>query len=154
MKPVIKTVPIEQLSPMVADLIDQGIDVEFRVTGRSMRPMLSNIKDTVVLTKLTRPVKRGDIAFYKRYNDTYILHRVIKVKGNTFDAIGDHQTEIERNIPIENIICIVKSFTRNGKTHSVSEFQYKIYSFFAMLLIPIRPLMLKISHIIRNRKSR
>lgn len=154
MKPEAKSIPNHELSPMIEELVAQGIDVEFRVTGRSMRPMLSNIRDTVVLTKPTRPIKRGDIAFYKRDNNTYILHRVIKVKSETFDAIGDHQTEIEYNVPIKNIICIVKGFTRNGKTHSVTETSYKLYSFLWMLLIPFRPLIFKISPIIRNKKSR
>ena len=154
MRPEVKAIPITELSPMVEGLINEGIDVEFRVTGRSMRPMLTNIKDTVVLTKHLSPIKRGDIAFYKRDAEHYILHRVIRVKGNTFDAIGDHQTEIEYNIPLENIICVVKSFTKNGKPHQVTEFSYKLYSFIWMLLIPLRPFIFKISPIIRNKKSR
>ena len=155
MKPQVKAVPITELSPMVENLVNEGILVEFRVTGSSMRPMLSNIKDTVILAKLTRrPLKRGDIAFYKRSNDTYILHRVIKVNGELFDAIGDHQTEIEHNVPTKNVIAVVESFTRNGKAYKTTNIGYKLYSVLWMLLIPLRSLIFKISPIIRNKKSR
>lgn len=154
MKPQVKAIPITELSPMVESLVNEGILVEFRVTGSSMRPMLSNIKDTVILAKLTRPLKRGDIAFYKRSNDTYILHRVIKVNGEVFDAIGDHQTEIEHNVPTKNVIAVVESFTRNGKAYKTTNIGYKLYSVLWMLLIPLRSLIFKISPIIRNKKSR
>ncbi|MBO5911955.1 MAG: S24/S26 family peptidase, partial [Clostridia bacterium] len=86
MKPEFKCVPMEELSPLIVGLIEEGVDVTITVTGNSMRPMLTHRKDTVVLTKCDPlALKRGDLPLYKRDNGQYILHRIIRVHKDTYD---------------------------------------------------------------------
>ncbi len=145
MKKELRCVPMEELSPLIVGLINEGIDVTLTVTGNSMRPMLTSCKDSVVLTKCDpHALKKGDIPLYRRGNGRYILHRIIKVHQNTYDMIGDHQTEIEYNVPKENILCVVKAFTRNGKYHTCNEFGFRLYSLIWRWIIPIRGFLMKL----------
>ena len=50
MTPELKAVPMDELSPLITGLIEDGTDVRFTVTGVSMRPLLYNRRDSVVLT--------------------------------------------------------------------------------------------------------
>lgn len=143
MKPEFKCVPMEELSPLIVGLIEEGIDVTITVTGNSMRPMLTHRKDTVVLTKCDPfALKRGDLPLYKRDSGQYILHRIIKVHKDTYDMIGDHQYEVERGVKKGNVLCLVKGYTRKGKQHSCEEFKYKLYTFIWCLTVPFRRALL------------
>ena len=49
------------------------------ISGNSMLPFLVHGRDTVYLSKLKRPVKKGDVLLYRRDSGAYILHRVYKI---------------------------------------------------------------------------
>ena len=138
--------PIEELSPLLLGLINDGTDVVFTVTGNSMKPLWYNRRDSVVLTKCDgKALKRGQIPLYKRNNGQYVLHRIIRVRKDTYDMIGDHQTEIEHNVPKDSVLCVVKAFYRRGQYHSCDETSFKIYSHIWMLARPLRGLLFKIN---------
>ena len=119
MTPELKAVPMDELSPLITGLIEDGTDVRFTVTGISMRPLLYNRRDSVVLTACDpQLLKKGQIPLYKRPDGTYVLHRIIKVGKNSYDMCGDHQWEIERGVDKSSVICVVKGFYRNGVYHS------------------------------------
>lgn len=127
-------------------LINDGTDVVFTVTGNSMSPLWYHRRDSVVLTACDpAALKRGQIPLYKRDDGRYILHRIIKVKKDTYDMVGDHQTQIERGVPKENVLCVVKAFYRRGKYHSCDEVPYRLYSHIWMFLRPVRGVLFKIN---------
>ena len=141
-----KIVPIEELSPLLLGLINDGTDVVFNVTGNSMKPFWYNRRDSVVLTKCDpKALKKGQVPLYRRDNGQYVLHRIVKVKENTYDMIGDRQTEIEYDVPKENVLCVVKAFYRRGKYHSCDEIPFHIYSSIWMFLIPLRGVLFKLN---------
>lgn len=140
-----KTVPMEEMSPLISELINSGTDVTITVTGNSMKPMLWHLRDTVLLTKCDpASLKKGDIPLYKRESGHYILHRILKVNKDSYDIAGDHQYILERDVKKTQVLCVVKGFTRNGRYHSVNEVGYRIYSFIWRLLFPFRKLIMKI----------
>ncbi len=134
-----KRVPMDELSPILLGLINDGTDVTFTVTGQSMQPTVYNLRDTVVLTKCEPDkLKRLDIPFYVRENGQFVLHRIVRVHNDTYDMCGDHQYEIERGVPKSAVQCVVKGFTRKGVYHSCDEPLYRIYSFLWAICIPLR----------------
>ena len=139
MTPELKAVPMDKLSPLITGLIEDGTDVRFTVTGISMRPLLYNRRDSVLLT-FCYPLllKKRQIPLYKRPDGTYVLHRIVKVGKNSYDMCGDHQWEIERGVDKSSVICVVKGFYRNGVYHSCKELPYRMYSFFWTLALPLR----------------
>ena len=59
------------------------------VTGNSMAPFLVDRRDTVYLSGIRRPLRRGDIVLYQRRSGAYILHRICRREGDTFTIAGD-----------------------------------------------------------------
>ena len=82
------------LIPQMAALLREGKQVRFTPTGNSMRPFIEGGTDTVVL-RLKNKVKVGDMCLaaipFKANNAQviYVLHRVIRVKGNDITLQGD-----------------------------------------------------------------
>lgn len=140
----VKQVPMSEMSPLITGLIDEGVDVTILVTGSSMRPMLTHLKDTVVLTKCDPcSLKKGDIPLYLRENGQYVLHRILKVNPDSYDISGDNQWEIERDVKHSQILCVVKGFRRKGKYHSCDELLYRLYESTWRLLFPFRKFIKK-----------
>lgn len=133
---------LESLSPILLKLLEEDIDIMLTVTGTSMKPLLTHKKDSVILTKCDKfNLKKGDIPLYKRNNGQYVLHRIVKVKENIYDLCGDNQYIIEKSLPKENIIAVVKTFEWNGKLYSCNDFVYKIYWHLRVFSIPFRSVL-------------
>lgn len=145
-QPVSKAVPIEELSPLLLGLINDGTNVVFTVTGNSMRPLWYSHRDSVVLSACdTDTLKRGQIPLYKRANGQYVLHRIIRVKKDSYDIIGDRQTEIEHDVPKDSVLCVVKAFYRRGEYHTCDELPFRIYSAVWLALRPVRGILFKLN---------
>lgn len=142
---------MKNLSPLLVALLDENIDITLTVTGSSMNPLLTHKRDSVVLTSCNKfNVKKGDIPLYKRSNGQYVLHRIIKVNKNSYNLCGDNQYIIEKNLPKENIIAVVKAFERNGKLYSCNDFTYKVYWRLRVFSIPFRCFLHKVWYRIRT----
>lgn len=62
-------------------------DVILRIKGNSMWPFFKDIKTSVTLRKVVS-IKNKEIYLFK-LNDTYVLHRLIKVKDDKLIFRGD-----------------------------------------------------------------
>ena len=97
-------------------MLDENIDIAITVTGDSMFPLWRHMRDTAVLTKCDKTaLRKGDIPLYRRKTGQYVMHRIIKANKDSYNLCGDAQTQIEYNLSAENIIAVVKAFTRKGK---------------------------------------
>lgn len=120
---------LEEMMPTLIETLKNGGEVTFTVTGNSMLPMLHHKVDTVTLCAPKGRLKKRDIPFYKN-GEKYILHRIIKVNQNDYTIRGDNCYFIEKGITDNDIIGVVKEFSRKGKKHSVNELGYRLYAFF------------------------
>lgn len=114
------------------------------ISGNSMSPFLVHGRDTVYLTKVIRPLQRGDIVLYRRKNGAYILHRICAVEGDTFSMVGDAQTEIEHGIAREQIFAVVCSVIRKGQRQASGCFCWDFFAKIWVRFIPIRPFLVGI----------
>lgn len=136
-------IPAEQLVPIMIEQLKSGSAVRFSPHGTSMLPLLRQGRDSVTLVSLTRPLRRFDIAFYKRDDGQYVLHRVVAIK-DSITCIGDNQFEYEKGLRPDQIIAVVSEFSRDGKTVPVSSFGYRAYCFFWHLSRPLRSVYYKL----------
>ena len=111
-----------------------------RVRGNSMRPLLRDGTDAVFLKKCDG-VKKYDVVLYKNVDGRYVLHRVIKVKGDTLVIRGDNTYQNEY-VSVGDIIAVLDSYTRGGKHKSTDGFGYRTYSRVWCAIYPIRRVML------------
>lgn len=136
-----KKVSIEDVMPLIEEQINHSGFVTFTPRGNSMLPLLRNNKDTITLKKPDFPLKKYDIAFYKRDSGTYVLHRIVKVNGTDYTMRGDNQFLDENNIRQDQIIGVVDSFTRKGIKYTGSEISYKIYCRLWVKTVSIRRIL-------------
>ena len=71
-----RTLPAAVLMPEYEALLREGAELPLVVSGESMLPFLRPGRDTVFLRRPDAPLHRGEIAFYRRFDGSYILHRV------------------------------------------------------------------------------
>lgn len=136
--------PLSEMIDLITESVDSGGEFRLITAGVSMKPLLRNRKDTVVLVKANKPLKKYDIPLYKRNDGRFVLHRVIGFKNGGYVMCGDNQTVKEYGIKDDNIIAVVSSIVRNGKTIDLNKsFFYKLYVFFWCRLFFVRCLLLK-----------
>ena len=114
------------------------------ISGNSMSPFLVHGRDTVYLSRLDRPAKRGDVLLYKRESGAYILHRVYKVEKDSYTMVGDAQTQLEQGIRQDQIIAIMTSALRKGKLQKKGSFWWEFFEKLWIRIIPLRPIITKI----------
>ena len=130
-------IPAEQLVPIMIEQLQAGRTVRFFPHGTSMLPMLRQGRDSVTLRSIDRPLRRFDIAFYKRDDGQYVLHRVIAIK-DSITCIGDNQFVYEKGLRHDQMIAVVSEFSRDDKTVSLSSFGYRAYCSLWHISRPLR----------------
>ena len=124
-----KNVSMAQMYPIIKEVIESGGEVSIIATGESMQPMLYNDIDSILLTKVTGKLKKYDLPFYQRKNGAFVVHRVVEVLDDEYVMCGDNQVIKEKGITDNQIIAIVKGFTRKNKKYNVTDKKYKLYCF-------------------------
>lgn len=138
----------DEFMSVLNDTLSAGRDFVFTPTGDSMRPTLDGINDTVTLTQKPDKLKPHDIAFYLRKRDNaLILHRVIKVNAdNTYVMSGDNQYYLDYDIAYDDVLAVMKSYTKGDKTIHTTDFLYRFYSCFILIKKYTRIFISKIYH--------
>ncbi len=101
------------------DKVEQQLQKEasaaFLTSGCSMRPLLRTNKDIVVIKKAEFPLKKGDVALYKKVGvNKLVLHRIIAVNDDTYIARGDN-TYHKEYVAEDDIVGVMTSLYRGGK---------------------------------------
>ena len=132
----------EILIPQIKAMIDEGRTVTFRVRGRSMRPMIEGDRDSVVLVPCTGEVKKDDIILAEVSPQRYVLHRIIKVEGDTLTMRGDGNLVGTETFRRSDVIGRAEAFIRKGKRLEMNSRKWKIYSWFWTRMLPVRRYLL------------
>ena len=127
-------------------------ELPLTITGNSMSPFLIHGRDTVYLSRLTRPARRGDVLLYRRDNGSYVLHRVYAVTQEGCTMVGDAQTELEPGIRPNQIIAIVTRVTRKGKELKPGTFWWNFFGTIWLRFLPFRRPIHKLYTIIKPSK--
>ena len=109
------------------ELLNEQGYLLYTTVGISMMPLLRQQKDLVEIHKKDRPIRKYDLAMYKR-NDRYILHRCIDVTSEGYVFAGDHNTYKEYDVTDNMIIGLMSRVIRNGKDIDLSSVSYRLYS--------------------------
>ena len=121
------------------------------ISGNSMSPFLVHGRDTVYLSRITRPLKRGDVVLYRRNNGNYILHRIHSVRDGSYTMIGDAHFGLEPGIRREQILAIMTSARRKGKLQQPGCFWWEFFRKTWLSMIPLRrPILILYTALKRN----
>ena len=131
-KKVIKT---NDLMMLIIESINEQKEVKFMVVGSSMEPFFKSEVTDVKLINHQNILKKYDVILFK-YENTYKLHRIIKIKDHQIIASGDNLLS-EEVIDIDDVIGVVYSFINNDKEIFSSQISYKLKYRLNLLFKPI-----------------
>ena len=96
--------------PVLKDLVEEGKEVSMMISGSSMNPFLIHQRDYILMKKPEEELKAGDMVFFQRRDEAYVMHRIhhINKEGKLF-IIGDAQVDMEGPIDKEQVfaICLI-----------------------------------------------
>ena len=123
---------------VIEEVLASGGEFRMYPKGTSMLPLIVQTRDSVVLKRnFEEGARKHDIAFYRRKNGQFVLHRVMDIcDDGTYTMCGDNQTELEKGIEKDQIIAYVAGLYRKDKFVDINGRAYKAY----VLLWCIMPL--------------
>ena len=123
----------------IRKLISEGRTVSLTVKGNSMNPFLVSLRDQMTLGPWKdEDIRKGCVALVKDIRGNYLIHRIISRDGNTVTLIGDGNVGLYEKAITDEIIGIMYSITRKGKVWKADDRMWKLYSWFWMLILPVR----------------
>ena len=128
--------------PEIIRLIQEGHTVTLQLRGFSMRPFLEDGRDKALLTQ-PHDIKVGDAVLAEVSPKHYVLHRIIKIEGDTVILRGDGNLANEV-CHLGDIRASVIGFYRKGreKLDKTTGKKWRIYSAIWTRLYPIRRYLL------------
>ena len=119
--------PTETYFTLVRQMLADTGRAYVRVTGASMEPLLRHMKDGVIIGPPDR-IRSGDIVLFDRRNGHYALHRVIRIGKDSFSMAGDNQRHMEKGLPLDQVVGVVRAIDRGGRQIPCENFFMKIYA--------------------------
>ncbi|MBO4693397.1 MAG: S24/S26 family peptidase [Clostridia bacterium] len=107
-----------------------GGKLVFTNVGVSMLPLLREGRDIMQIEALSSSPKRYDTVLFRREGikgrGRYVLHRILKRKGEKYFIAGDYDTRGEL-VSREQILGVLTAVFREGRVIKTSDFKYKLY---------------------------
>lgn len=129
----------------IRNLISEGRTVSLTVKGNSMNPFMVSMRDQMTLGPWKdQDIRRGCVALVRDSKGNYLIHRIIERNDNTITLLGDGNVGFTETATLDNIIGIMYSITRKGHEYTADSAVWRFYSWFWMLLTPVRRWPLRI----------
>lgn len=125
------------------DVIERDGRLIYTNVGDSMRPLIRQDRDILIIEKPNGRLKKYDVPLYKRNSGQHVLHRVLKVRPNDYVICGDNRYSKEYGITDRHIIGVLTAVVRDGKEMPITDWRYLIYVHLWCDFFPIRAFILK-----------
>ena len=137
------------MEPLLA-LMEETGTVPLVISGYSMTPFLMHRRDTVYLSKVGRPLKKGDMILFRRDSGDYILHRILRAENGVFTLVGDAQNWLEQ-VREDQVLALVTAVRRKGRLLKPGSFWWEFFEKIWIRMIPLRhPIMKLYARIFRS----
>lgn len=122
--------------------------------GTSMRPLISQRQEQLMIVKITEPLQPDDIVLFKRSNGQYVLHRIVCCEDDRYVIRGDNCYSDEIVLP-HQIIGILEGFYKGRKYISCKHNGwYFCYVKLWQITYPVRKLFNRIRCRLTEERSR
>ena len=128
------------------DVIERDGRLVYTNVGDSMRPLIRQDRDILIIEKYEGRLKKYDVPLYKRDSGQYVLHRILKVRPNDYVICGDNRYSKEYGITDRHIIGVLTAVVRDGKEIPINDWRYRIYVHLWCDFFPIRAVILNATH--------
>lgn len=113
--------------------------------GTSMFPLL-NSKCSITVVKPQLPLKKYDVALYKRKSGEFVLHRVMGRNSQGYIFCGDNQWRLEEGIEESQIVATLQEWYKKNKKHTTEDTGYQRYVRFWCKSLGLRRFILFFCH--------
>lgn len=129
----------KELFSAIEELLAQGRQAAFTVTGMSMWPFLCHDRDRVIVESCDpNTILKGDIVLLQTSLGNYILHRVTKITDIGFETTGDGNCFRDGEFPFSCIKAKVVRLIRKGVSIECGSRKWRALSQIWMNLFPVR----------------
>lgn len=120
---------MEDFIPVITSFFDEGKNVIITGVGNSMMPLIRHKKDGIVLSAYkNQALKVGDMVFYRREDNRYVLHRITQISDDgSITTLGDNQLSVENGISYGQVIALATAIIRGKKRVEVTSKGYGLY---------------------------
>ena len=146
-----KSVTLDQMYGVIAETLENDGQVSFISTGNSMMPTIRNRQDTIHLVKPGRPLKKGDVIFYRRDNGKFVLHRIVGKNREGYILRGDNQREKEYGIRPDQVIALLAKIEQDGRVINCDSPSFRLKG---RLMIEYKTLKEMYSRILEKKNNR
>ena len=123
----------------IRQMISEGKTVTITLKGNSMNPFIVHLRDQMTLGPWKdEEIRKGTVALVKDIYGNYLIHRIIKREGNKVTLLGDGNVAQTETATLDNVIGIMRSLTRKGRTYTPKSLTWRLYSAVWMFLTPVR----------------
>ena len=114
----------------VEELLAEGRQVTILVRGNSMRPLLRDGRDKVILRKANdEDIKIGAVLLF-RYRGSHVMHRVTRIEGDVITFEGDGNYKLQEVASRKDIIAVMETVVRpSGRRIECSSRRWRVLSF-------------------------
>ena len=112
-----------------AELLKIQDEVMTRTRGTSMRPLLRQGRDIVVIKRPEFPLTAGDAPLYRvKSKKELVLHRILNVRKDGVYIIRGDNLFVKEYVAESQIVGVMKAFYRDGKYCDCEKSRiYKLY---------------------------
>ena len=123
----------------IRTLISEGKTVSLTVKGNSMNPFMVHLRDQITLGPWKdEDLRKGTVALVKDNRGNYLIHRIIRRDTNTVTLLGDGNIGQTETATLDNVIGIMYSIERKGRTWKPDDRLWRLYSWFWSCITPLR----------------
>lgn len=152
--PDIAQISANELFSAMEELLAQGRQAAFVVTGMSMWPLLCHGRDRVVVEGYDpNGLHKGDIVLLQTPQGNYLLHRITEIRGNQVQTTGDGNCFRDGFFPRACVKARVVQVVRRGKVIPCSAFRWRLVFALWMGLYPFRGTLLSLLRRIGGKRS-
>lgn len=126
----------ERPSPLEQQVRSGRPVVSFTV-GDSMEPLLHDRSTRVVIQRVERTLRPGELPLYRRPNGRFIMHRIIRADDEHYYTRGDNRCGLE-TVPKDWVLGVVTEIYRGKRHFSVGHPLYRAYVGVWNFLYPLR----------------
>ncbi len=137
----VMTLPNDEFVKFIGEDIKAGHSVTIVAKGFSMRPFIENKRDKIILKPIgNEALKVGDVVLAQTTFGTFVLHRIVDIKGEQITLRGDGNAFGTEQTEQNKVVAKATAFIRKGRTEAdtVSSAKWRYYSFFWMHTLPLR----------------
>ena len=129
---------LSTLLPLMEEAFRQGECFTIYPGGTSMLPLLRPHEDGVRLAPPPEEIRRGDVLLCRRRDGSFVLHRVLRLCGETFEMVGDNQLYREGGFRRDNVVAKAIGRVREEVYQSFEEGPLARYGRRRLRTFPIR----------------